>query len=158
MKENPMNHDNAVADDRLNDAERFALELRWYQGHMLPYAEWLTAFVERHRDEILRATNGSGEPTALLVATKRLIAQCGSIHLAGELQAQKREIENELWFRGEKGEYNRAGIQLEWAARHAPAWRRWRIQEYLFVADRYSSQVVALLRATPADRTGSASG
>jgi len=143
-----MNRHNAGFSDHLTEAERFALELRWYEGRMLPYAEWLTAFVERHRDEILLAAGGANEPAALLTATKRLIAEFGSIHLAGELKDQKREIENELWYRGEKGECDRAGIQQDWTARHAAAWRRWRTQEYLFVADRCARQIVALLQTS----------
>src|SRR6267154_6384666 len=86
--------------DSLTEAERFGLELRWYEGRMLLYAEWLIAFVAQHRDEIVLAT-AANDPTALLAATKCLIAQRGSIHLAGELKDQRREIENELWYRGE---------------------------------------------------------
>ena len=153
-----MNHHNAAACDRLTEAERFALELRWYKGHMLPYAEWLMAFVERHRDEILLGAGGADDPAALLDATRRLIAQRGSIDMVAEVKDQRREIENELWYRGEKGEHNRAGIQQDWTMRHAAAWRRWRIQEYLFIADRCASEVVALLQAPVSDRGKSASG
>ena len=151
-------HDSAPDGDHLTEAERFALELRWYEGRMLPYADWLTAFVERYHEEIRREAAGADEAAALLAATKRLIAQRGSIHMVGELKDQKREIENELWYRGEKGKCDRAGILLEWTARHAAAWRRWRIQEYLFVTDRCANQVVALLRTSVKDHAESSSG
>jgi len=142
-----MSLDNVTAHDNLTEAERFALELRWYEGRMLRYAEWLTAFADRHREEILMAAGAAADSAVLLAATKRLIAECGSMHLAGELKDQRREIENELWYRGERGEHDRAGIQQDWTARHAAAWRRWRIQEYLFIADRCACQVVALLQS-----------
>ena len=78
--------------------------------------------------------------------------------MAGELKDQKREIENELWYRGEEGNGNRSGIQLEWTARHAAEWRRWRIKEYLFVADRCACEIAALLRAPAQGRSDSAAG
>src|SRR5258708_11413737 len=95
----PMSPSHSIATDQLDDAERFALELRWYEGRMLLYVEWLHVFVERHRDEILKTAADSNDTTALLAATKQLIAQHGSIHMGGELNDQKRELEKELWYR-----------------------------------------------------------
>lgn len=139
----------------LTEAEQFALELRWYQERMLPYVDWIMALVERRREEILALANGSHEPAALLAATKCLIADCGTMHMAAELKDQMQEIERELWYRGEKGEHNRAGIKQEWTTRHAASWRRWRVKEYLFVADRCASRIVAVLQA-PASNQPSA--
>jgi hypothetical protein len=153
-----MVHDYAPDYNHRTDSERFALELRWYEGRMILYAEWLTTFVERHRDEILMLANGSREPVSLLTATKRLIGQRGSLHMAGELKDQQCEIENELWYRGEEGNGNRSGIQLEWTVRHAAEWRRWRIKEYLFVADRCACEIAALLRAPAQSGSDSAAG
>src|SRR5882757_2937277 len=143
--------------DSLTDAERFGLELRWYEGRMLLYVEWLISFVVEHREEIVSAVLVN-DTAALLAATKQLVAQRGSIHLAAELKDQRQEIENELWYRGEKGESCRRGISLDWTARHAAAWRRWRVQEYLFVADRCAGEVAMLLRAPARDDAESASG
>ncbi len=137
----------------LTEGEQFALELRWYQERMLPYVDWLMALVERRRDEILALANGSREPAALLAATKSLIADCGTVHMAAELKDQMQEIERELWYRGEKGEHNRAGIKQEWTARHAASWRRWRVQEYLFVADRCAPRIVAVLQTPARDQS-----
>lgn len=122
------------------------LELRWYEGRMLLYVEWLEAFVGRHRAEILALANGSAVPDDLLAAAKRLIFDRGSVHMAGELRDQAKEIENELWYRGEKGDYNRPVIEANWAYNHGPDWRRWRVREYLFVADRCAGRVVRLLQ------------
>ena len=112
--------------DSLTEAERFGLELRWYEGGMLLYVERLISFVAQHREEIALAA-AANDGASLLAATKRFIAQRGSIHLAAELKDQRQEIENELWYRGENGENCRRGISLDWTARHAAAWRRWRI-------------------------------
>lgn len=131
----------------LTDQERFSLELRWYEGRMLPYIDWLLDFAERNRDDILSAAGAEADARALLAETKRRITQVGSLHLVAELRDQRREIENALWYGGEHGEHDRATIQLQWCARHAEAWRRWRIQEYLFVADRCEHLVIEVLAA-----------
>jgi hypothetical protein len=129
-------------------AELHALELRWYKGEMLPYAEWLFAFVARNRAAILREGGAPGDPAALLAATKQLIRESGSLHLASELRDQMREIHNEVWYRGERGEHDRSRIQQEWTSQHAAAWRRWRIKEYLFVVDHCGNRIVAKLLET----------
>jgi hypothetical protein len=141
-----MNHEHQPTHfESPDEKEMFALELRWYEGRMLPYSDWLMAFVDRHREEILRVAKAPRDPAALLAATKQLIVQRGSIHMGSELKDQKHEIQNELWYRGEKGEYDRVRIEQQWTAAHAAAWRSWRIKEYLFVADRCADRVVALL-------------
>jgi hypothetical protein len=134
----------------LSEREQFALELRWYQEGMLPYVDWIMEFVERRRDEILESAQGAHEPDVWLAVTKRLIAERGTMHMAAEMKDQMKEIERELWLRGEKGEHDRAGIKLEWTKLHGAAWRRWRVQEYLFVADRCADRIVAVLE-TPGE-------
>lgn len=129
--------------------ELVSLELRWYEGRMLPYVDWLLAFTRRHRREIRRAAGRNADPAALFAETRRQIVRRGSLQLAAEMNDQRREIENELWYRGERGEHDHATIKLEWCARHAAAWRRWRIHEYLFVADRCRSLIVEVLEAEP---------
>ncbi|HND62734.1 MAG TPA: hypothetical protein PLB90_14730 [Opitutaceae bacterium] len=136
--------------EELTESEHFALELRWYEGKMLPYAEWVTEFAQRHHGEIRALTGGSLDPAALLGATKELIAQRGSLHMVAELRDQQQEIQNELWYRGEQGEHDRRGIQQAWAEKHASAWRQWRVKEYLFVANRCAAQVVSILLAPAA--------
>lgn len=128
-----------------DDQELFSLELRWYEGRMLRYVEWLLDFAERNREEILSAAGPEPDPRALLAETKRRITQLGSVHLPGELSDQRREMENELWYQGERGVHDRAAIQLQWCTRHAAAWRRWRIHEYLFVADRCEHLIAGAL-------------
>ena len=144
-----MNLENQPANfDSLDENELFALELLWYEGRMLPHSEWLMAFMDRHREEILRMAGAQRDPRALLAATKQLIVQRGSIDMGSELKDQKQEIQNELWYRGEKGEHDRVRIEQQWTAEHAAAWRRWRIKEYLFVADRCVERIAAELLHT----------
>ena len=56
---NPKNDDEPpLAFEPLTEDELRVLELRWYEGRMLPFADWLFAFVDRNRDEILRLAGG----------------------------------------------------------------------------------------------------
>jgi hypothetical protein len=137
----------------LNAAERFSLELRWYQGHQWRYVGWLEEFVTRHHEEILAVAGPRAAVCTLVRATQQVIREHGSINLRGELEDQKAEIERELWYRGENGEFDHIGICDAWARDHAVAWRRYRILEYLFVADRCAEVVVVRLRqhALPED-------
>lgn len=154
----PMNADSDASGldfDGLTEAERFALELRWYDGSMLPYFEWLMELVEGRREEILVRASASLEEGALITATKQVIAECGSLHMAAEMKAQREEIEKELWCQGQKGRHDRAKIKQEWAQRYGAEWRRWRVREYLFVVDRCAERIVEVLRS-PADDPPSA--
>ncbi len=150
----PMNADSdasGFAYEDLTEAERFALELRWYDGSMLPYFEWLMVLIEDRRAEIVQRANGSAEPAALIDAVKRVIAECGSLHMAAEMKAQREEIEKELWCQGQKGRHDRAKIKQEWAQRYGADWRRWRVREYLFVVDRCAERIVEVLRFSADD-------
>jgi hypothetical protein len=129
----------------LNEAELQALEHYWRSGQLQSRSDCVINFVERHRDEILRLAVECRDPDALITATQRLICEYRSIDLPAELRDQMREIQNEVWYRGEKGDYDSARIQREWAERHAHNWRRWRIIEYLYVTCHQADVVVARL-------------
>ena len=141
-----MNRKEEAVIERLSADEQQALEIRWYEGRMLPYVEWIHAFAEKHRAEILRIAGPGPSPDQLVAAVKQLIAQRGSMHMAAELKDQMREMETELWDSGEKDEHARAEIKQSWTVRHAAAWRRWRIQEYLFVVGLCREQLAAQLQ------------
>jgi hypothetical protein len=138
-----MNENDDFAEyEAANDAERSTLELHWVEGRLQRHIELILAFLDRQREDILRLTGGSPEPAELLRTTKRMIIQAGTVHAQAEMQAQTRAIHDEIWYRGEKGDYDRARIAQDWTSRHAAAWRHWRIKEYLFVADRCVTPIV----------------
>ncbi len=137
----------------LTNEEQQALEIRWYEGRMLPYVEWIFAFADKHRDEILRTAGPDTGAAQLLATVRQMIAQRGSMHLAAELKDQMREMEKELWYRGENDPRARAEIKQQWTAHHAAGWRRWRIQEYLFVASLCGDRLVDQLRNPPKGKT-----
>jgi len=127
----------------LNEAELQALENYWRCGQLQSRSDSIVNFVECHRDEIIQLAGASRDPDALIAATQRLICEYRSLDLSSELHDQRHEIDNEIWYRGEKGDYDRDRIQREWAEKHARNWRRWRIIEYLFVTCHVADVVVA---------------
>ena len=110
----------------LTPEEQQALEIRWYEGRMLPYVEWILEFAGKHREEILRTAGPGASADQLVAVVKDLIVQRGTMHLAAELKDQMREMEKELWYSGEQDPRARAEIKQQWTTRHAAAWRRWR--------------------------------
>jgi hypothetical protein len=130
-----------------NPADVAVLRRSWEAGDLLRYVAPVLDFVVRHRAEILVLTSGATDPAALLASTKRFIMRSRIVHFCFEMKDQQREISREIWYCGERGDYDRARIEQDWTARYAADWRRWRIKEYLFVAERCETEIVALLRA-----------
>ena len=121
--------------DFLNEEERRVLELEWYGGHLLAHADRLMLFVLNNLEEIQSLAGGANATqTELVRAVQKLVTQRGSVHLPSELSDQVKEMHNEIWYRGQKGDYDRSRIQAEWTALYAEEWRQWRITQYKFVA------------------------
>ncbi len=128
-----------------NEAEEAALEREWAGEKLTRLRGPLLAFVERHRDEILRRAQGNGM-AALLQVTLQLMRELRTIDLHAENRDQLHEIEKEVWYRGEEGNHDVKAIQADWARRYGPGWRRWRMLQYLFVADRIAPDVIRRLQ------------
>lgn len=128
-----------------NDAELRTLQEDWADGELLTHAVRLVEFIDRHRADIL-ALAGPGADAAVKVQTiKRQIIRLESVCTLSEMLDQRRAIHDEIWFRGERGEYDRHHIVHDWTSRHAAAWRRWRLKEYLFVVDRCAESMLSHL-------------
>jgi hypothetical protein len=116
-----------------NPEELKALEREWHSGAMETHVESLRLFVRRHRDEILQAAAGSPLGYGWEPALLEVVQRYGSVHPGAELVDQLREMHNEIWYRGETGDYDRKRIQSDWTQRHAESWRRWRHKQYRYV-------------------------
>lgn len=106
----------------------------------------LLEFVTRHRQEIQSIARKTRADQNVIEATKQLIQHRGSIHLPSEMADQIKEINNEIWYRGEHGDYNRSKIQEEWAMRYASMWRNFRIKEIMYVVDQKAPEILAILK------------
>jgi hypothetical protein len=123
------------------------LKLEWEAGKLAGISAHLLEFVERHRTDILTLANFSYAPDELLAAVHQCVRMRGFIHLPLDMADQIREISNEIWYHGERGDFNRAKIQEEWTVKHAQTWRKWRVKQILYVVDRRAGDVVAALLA-----------
>ncbi len=130
-----------------NQDELKALSIEWDTGRLAGVSSHLLEFIERHRAEILEIARDSWAPADLVAATREMVRRRGFIHLPTDMADQIREISNEIWYHGERGDYNRAKIQEEWTVKHALTWRKWRVKQILYVVDRRASDVVTALLA-----------
>lgn len=128
-----------------NDAEWRALQDNWMRGGLHTHAVRLVEFIDRHREEIIALAGPGAEAEAKLRTIKRQIVRVESVCSLSEMRDQARAIQDEIWYRGERGEYDRQHIAHEWTSRHAVAWRRWRLKEYLFVVDRCAESLLTHL-------------
>ncbi len=116
--------------EELAQLERLRLD-----GRLQHRLEQVLSFVREQRAEILFRAAGQTDPSSLSRAVRDLIRELRSVHRHSEMGDQMREIHNEIWYCGERGDHNHLRIKVEWAERHGSNWRRWRIMEYLFVAE-----------------------
>jgi hypothetical protein len=123
------------------------IEGLYKSGQLNGICAHLLDFVTRHKEEI-RAISARERVVGdgVIEATKQLIQHRGSIHLPSEMADQIKEINNEIWYRGEHGDYNRSKIQEEWAMRYASMWRNFRIKEILYVCDQKANDIAAILK------------
>ncbi len=131
--------------EALTEFEKQALAELWDTGKLKTISDHLLEFVDRHCDDIREMAPGEPSPEVWVEAVKRLVRKRGSIHLPSDMADQIREINNEIWYRGEKGDYNSTKIKEEWALRYAHKWREWRVKEILYVIDRRQDEVAATL-------------
>lgn len=123
------------------------IEGLYKSGQLNGICTHLLEFVSRHKKEILAITaNTPISGDGVVEATKQLVQHRGSIHLPSEMADQIKEINNEIWYRGEHGDYNRSKIQEEWAMRYASMWRNFRVKEILFVCDQKADEIAAILK------------
>ncbi len=135
--------------EMINAEERAELERRRCRGELSHRREQVLAFVRAQRAEILALAEGNRDPAVLSAATRRLIAQLRSIHQPSEMHDQVREMHNEIWYCGQRGEYDHPRIKQDWTVAHAASWRRWRIKEYLFLAETSASEIADIINSTP---------
>jgi len=133
-------------------------ELRtdWEAGKLSQVARDLIEFVRNHRQDIidyrdnqLRKLRGASISDDL--ALRMYVLQIRSISPQGEIKDQLREIEQEIWYRGEQadGRVDRQEVAREWCLRHAPGWRDHRVMAIVFVLDKIKEELLAILHDAP---------
>jgi len=133
---------------KISGEERAQLERLWTEGRLRHQHEKLLAFVREERAEILQLAGGQRDSPALSLATHKLIATLRTIHHQSEMHDQMREMHNEIWYCGQRGDFDTRRITRDWVERHGSNWRNWRIKEYLFVAEHCAAEIVEAINAS----------
>jgi hypothetical protein len=128
------------------------LKTEWEKGRLAPIARDLLEFVRNHRADILEYREKHlkklrGVKLSDDLTLKQYILQVRSISPQGEIKDQLKEIEQEIWYRGENegGQVNRQDVAREWCMRHAPGWRDHRVMAIIFVLDKMKDELLAIL-------------
>ena len=129
----------------LTAPEARTLKEEWETGKLQALSGYLIDFVDRHRDDILKLAHGSRSPGELVEATRKFVRQRGYIHLPLDMADQIHEINNEIWYHGQQGDFNRQKIKENWTVEHASNWRRWRVKQILHIIDHRAAYVTAAL-------------
>jgi hypothetical protein len=127
-----------------SSVEAEALRDRWVEGAYQPFQEYLRGFLRQHR-RFLAEQCANEEPESALDVAKSLVVENGCVDLRSEMRDQLQAIHDELWYRGEEGQWDREAIVERWTREHAPAWRRWRTMEYLFVLEQMVDELMGVI-------------
>jgi len=122
-------------------------EKKYKEGTLKQTENYLLAFVERHLEEImdLASDNGNANDEDIIDAVKGEILARGSIQPAAELADIIKEINKEIWYRGEAGNQNQnpKDIAEEWQAEYAAKWHEARLFEAFVVLEHCTNTVLA---------------
>jgi len=125
----------------LEEAER-----KYREGTLKQTEVYLLEFIERHLEEIIDIASEDGEAKDedILNAVKGEILARGSIQPAFELADMIKEINKEIWYKGEtkKCSQNPKDIAEQWQAEYAVKWHEARIFEIFVVLEHCSSIVL----------------
>jgi hypothetical protein len=126
---------------------REVVEQKYTNGELCHTEGYLLDFADRHRDDIWAlAYDDSAVPSDsdLIDATKLLILSRGSVQPAAEMGDIIREINKEIWYRGEKthSPQNAAEVSADWQEKYASKWREARLFETLVVLDHCAARVL----------------
>jgi hypothetical protein len=133
---------------------RETVEEKYRKGELRLTENRLIGFVERHRDEILEiAYDDASDPDdeILLDSVRFFIISKGTIHPPSEMADLIREINREVWYRGEQeGVQDSRKVAEEWQEKYAAKWREARLFEAFVVLEHCSAAIVSRLRGVVA--------
>jgi hypothetical protein len=122
-------------------------EKKYQDGTLRQTETYLLDFVERHLEEIIDIANEDGEAKDedILNAIKGEILARGSIQPAAELADMIKEINKEIWYKGEteNQSQNPKYIAEQWQAEYAIKWREAKLFEAFVVLEHCTSVVLA---------------
>jgi len=122
-------------------------EKKYRDGTLKQTEDYLLSFVERHLEEIMDLANdcGNANDEDIIDAVKGEILARGSIQPAAELADIIKEINKEIWYRGESANQsqNPKEIAEQWQAEYAAKWHEARLFEAFVVLEHCTNTVLA---------------
>jgi hypothetical protein len=122
-----------------------SLEEKFENGELATIQKHLNDFIERHKSDIKKKVNEKDNPNDFFTILYQEIDRRGSIHIPSEMADQIKEINKEIWYRGEDGATDRRVITEEWTQRYSIMWRQARKKEILFVLRKCKDDFLALI-------------
>lgn len=128
---------------------RESVEAKLAKGELEKTKQRLFGWVERHCDEIWEcAKDDAKNPTnEILLDNLRALLLCkGSLQPAAEMGDLIHEIKKESWFRNEHEKETIEEVEDEWCEKYLIKWREARMFEAFVLIDKYSEQLLSLLK------------
>ena len=149
---------------------RRSLDDEWRRGLLGKIEADLNEFLEEHAKEIrialknrdttmIRAagkkkSNGQLSDQEMLdLVVRRILWRRGTVHPRHDLEEQQKEIDQEIWYEGERTQgpvttKRREEIARHWAHLHAARWREWHVMELLYTWEKMTPQIMKLISNT----------
>ena len=146
---------------------RRSLDNEWKKGLLDKLESDLGSFLKENAVEIRRALKNrdttmiraagkkkaSGELTdqeMLDLVVRRILWRRGTVNPRHDLEDQKRRIDEEIWYEGERtqepvGTKRREEIARHWSHLHAARWREWHVMELLYTWEKMNSKFMKLI-------------
>ena len=128
------------------------LKKKLAEGSFDRLRDQLHSFVKRHTDEILEIAAdvdhefpGIDRRDNLLATIRAMVEASQGVSPAAEMGDQIKEINKEIWYRGEEGKTDRKQISQEWVQKHSSHWRNARLQELLYLIDNEPAPLIDLV-------------
>lgn len=123
---------------------------KYEKGELNKVVVNLYDFVERHKENIIVLANEKKDmpiDQALIDATEDVILKRGTLNPALSMANEIKEIQNETWYDGEKGEIDSKASKEKWQDEYEIQWAEARIFEDIVVLDQEKLKVLEILKA-----------
>ncbi len=123
-----------------------SLAEKFENGGMEKIYNHLVGYIERNLSAFKnKCVDSSNFPENCMELIESEISRKGSVHLPSEMADQIKEINKEIWYRGEDGVGDRQEIKDEWTQRYSRKWRKARRIEILYVLKRRRNEILELI-------------
>lgn len=124
------------------------VEKKWRNGELTQVESRLIDFIRRHAQilvEVAKDETPNPGTEEYLDAIRILILSKGTIHPPSEMADIIREINNEIWYQGERGERDAQKILELWEQKYAFQWREARLFEAFVVLEHIAPNAIKIL-------------